>query len=394
MHLHVPTLMVMGSFINICAGAALLLAWWQNRTIAALGVWGASDIVVGAGILFLALGNALQQPIWLMLGGSLLALGPGLMWKAARGLDAKSAPLLLALSGGAIVVAAKVIPGFLVVAMSLSLAAGALYALAAAATLWLERSERLPARWPIIVFMIIHATVLLTGVASVLTGSVHQGVAPPVMSPFGLIHFEANVFAIGTAVFILALVKERKEAASRLAASIDGLTGIANRTAFMESAGRIIKRCQQEALPVSAIIFDLDLFKRVNDTHGHGVGDEVLRKFCAVMTMALRPNDVFGRIGGEEFAVVMPGCVEAAYARAERIRANFAEECRLVGTRDLHATVSGGVSTTEHAEHSLDSLLDRADTALYRAKAAGRNRIEIADQPANETRSSNVLRVA
>ncbi len=395
MHLDVPTLMAMGSFISACAGVVLFVAWWQNRKTPALVPWALSDIIASAGILSLMLGSVSRQPIWFILGGSLLALAAGLMWKAARSLDAKPAPTALVLAGIEVVLIAKAVPGLRDVAQSLSLSASAAYALAGTTSLWLSRNEGLPARWPLIAFMMIHAAVLLSGAVSMLNGAIGQEQAPPVFSLFGLIHFEANIFAIGTAVFILALVKERKEAASRLAASIDGLTGIANRTAFLDSARRIVERCKRDDAPVSAMMFDLDLFKGINDIHGHAVGDGVLRKFCEVAAKVLRPNDAFGRLGGEEFAVVLPGSsIEAAHARAERIRANFAEACRFIADRELDATVSGGVSTSEHADHPLELLLDHADTALYRAKAAGRNRIELADQPRSKDNTSNVLRVA
>ena len=395
MHLDVPTLMTMGSFISACAGLVLLVAWWQNRTIPALAVWAASDIIMGAGILCFALASISQQAIWFLLGGGFVAVAPGLMWKAARALDAKPAPILLVLAGVVIVVGGGAIPFSRNVASLLSEAVSAAYALAGAVTLWSGRRERLPARWPLVALMALHGAVLLVGAVTTLSGGASSGAAPPVLSPFGLIHFESNIFAIGTAVFVLALINERKHAASQAAAKIDGLTGIFNRAAFMESATRAVERCRRDEAPVSVVMFDLDFFKGINDTHGHPVGDGVIRKFCEVAAKTMRPQDLLGRMGGEEFAVAMPGSgAEAAHALAERIRTTFVDQCRFIGDREVAATASGGVSTSATADHSLSAMLEYADIALYRAKAAGRNRVERADQPEAQRRPSNVLRIA
>jgi diguanylate cyclase (GGDEF)-like protein len=180
-----------------------------------------------------------------------------------------------------------------------------------------------------------------------------------------------------------------------VAARTDSLTGIGNRAAFLASAERIMDRCRRDAAPVSVIMFDLDRFKTINDRHGHATGDAVLRKFCEIAAASLRPNDLLGRLGGEEFAAMLPGSsVEAAYARAERIRAAFAENCRFVRDQPVNATVSGGVSASTNADETLDALLESSDAALYSAKTEGRNRIRRAGQPRPEGSASNVFRVA
>ena len=364
MHLDVPTLMAMESFVYAFAGVVLFIAWSQNRKISALALWGLSDIVTAGGVLSLTLGFASGQPLGLILGGIVLALAPGLGWKAARTFDAKPAPLILVLLGAAVVGLASSIRSLQDVAWSLSLATSAVYLFAAAATLWLGRKERLAARWPIIIITAVRAAVLLIGALSNFGDSSAQNAIPSVMSLFGLIYFQNIVFAVGTTTFILVLVKERSEAASRLAANTDGLTGVAGE--------RVLERCRHDGAPVAVLMFDLDRFKLVNDTHGHAVGDAVLRKFCEVVAAALRPSDVFGRIGGEEFAVVLPGSsIEAASIRAERIRVSFSEKCRFIGNRQITATVSGGVSVSVNAKHSLSALLEHSDEALYRAKTGG-----------------------
>jgi len=214
------------------------------------------------------------------------------------------------------------------------------------------------------------------------------------VSLFGFIYFESIIFALGTSIFVFALVNERNEAASKAAASKDSLTGIANRAAFLTNAGRLLERCRRDREPASAIMFDLDHFKSVNDSYGHSVGDAVLKQFCEIVARVLRSTDLFGRMGGEEFAVLLPAAsIEVALLRAERIRLSFAEECRFVRGNRINATVSGGVSVSVEGGHTLDALLEEADAALYRAKGEGRNLVRTSENPPDKV-TSDVPRVA
>jgi diguanylate cyclase (GGDEF)-like protein len=394
MHLDLQTMTAMGSFVAICAGTVLFVAWWQNRKALTLALWGLAKTIEAAGIAFLMLAAALDQQAWALFGAVLLALAPGLSWKAARTFDARPTRSIFVFLGAAVVAIAAAVPGAGFIAVPLSLAFSAFYLSAAAGSLWLGRSELLKARWPLIALTALHAVVLLMGLYGRIDGSLGLEDLPPIMSLFGFIHFESIVFDLGTAVFVLALVKERSAAASERNARIDSLTGIANRAAFMEAAGRVLAQCRRERTSVSVIMCDLDRFKSINDTHGHAIGDAVIKKFSEISTAALWPNDVFGRIGGEEFAMVLPRAgSEAAQARAERIRADFGEACGLIDGRAVNATVSCGLSVGVNAAETLNELLRRADLALYRAKTEGRNRVH-ADHPGPDGNERTVIRVA
>jgi diguanylate cyclase (GGDEF)-like protein len=393
MPLDIPTLMVMGSFVAACSGAILLGAWLGNEKTPILGLWGIGSMISAGGIALLMVGMVAHEPRLMGLANIVLALVYGLMWKGARAFGGKSAPPPVAFLGGLVLALVSAVPTAQIFVGHLGLLLNAAYLCAAAFAFWAARKPPLPARWPLIGFIVVHAAVLLIGAFSLFNGAPEQ--VPPLESFFGVIHFETIVFSVGTATLILALVKERSEAASKLIANIDSLTGIANRAAFMSSAERILARCRHDRGPVSVIMFDLDIFKTINDTHGHAVGDAVIRKFCEVAGALIRHNDVFGRIGGEEFAVVLLGSnIESACVRADRIRLAFVESCRSINNHQVNATVSGGVATSANAETTLSRLLEQADEALYRAKTAGRNRIVAAAQPVDDPASSKIVHAA
>ena len=376
----------MGSFASACAGVMLLLAWWQHRDVPALALWGLGNFVDTSGIFCLMVGPVLQRPALIMLADALVALGPGLIWKAARSLDGKPAPWSIAVLGGVVIGLASASPTTRSAINTLCFASSAALSVCRGLLPMVRQSRT--AQSPLAAH---HPDRAGRGRFvgreryAYLRGAIDQNTVPTVLSLPGLIHFESLLFLLGTAVFLLAFVKEREETASRIAASTDPLTGIANRGGFMLRAERVVERCRRDGAPVSVLMFDLDRFKEINDTFGHAVGDTVLLKFCEVASGALRANDVFGRIGGEEFAVVFPGSgIEAGWARADRIRMSFMEACRKVGEFQVDATVSGGVATSAAPRRRLDTLLASADVALYNAKTEGRNRIKRSKDPSSE----------
>jgi diguanylate cyclase len=158
-------------------------------------------------------------------------------------------------------------------------------------------------------------------------------------------------------------------------ASHDELTGALNRRSLMAALERERSRAERSGAPFSIAMIDLDHFKRVNDTHGHAAGDEVLRALAATVHDTMRATDVFGRYGGEEFMIILVGAAPALALEAmERIRAAVAAKNWSSIAPDLSVTLSAGIASHRKGE-TIEQLLHRADLALYQAKDAGRNTI-------------------
>lgn len=168
------------------------------------------------------------------------------------------------------------------------------------------------------------------------------------------------------------------EAELRRWATTDSLTGMANRRHFLEQCEREMERARRYERPLTVAIFDVDLFKRINDGFGHAVGDEVLRAIAATTAAILRDSDLSGRLGGEEFGLLLPETdLAGALDLAERLRFAVATTQVSSGGRPLSATISIGVAAMSGDDISVDTLFARADAALYRAKNAGRDRIAV-----------------
>ena len=164
----------------------------------------------------------------------------------------------------------------------------------------------------------------------------------------------------------------------RRLASTDSLTGVLSRRAFRDEAERAIARAFRYAHDLTCIVFDLDRFKQINDQNGHDIGDVVLREAVGACRRNLRKSDVLARMGGEEFAILLPHTgVQAALAVSEKIRRAIAQLRIAMGTGTTEITASFGVAGLDRSISDIDGLLKRADLALYEAKGDGRNRCVI-----------------
>ncbi len=165
----------------------------------------------------------------------------------------------------------------------------------------------------------------------------------------------------------------------RFAATHDFLTGLLNRSEILAALQREFSRSGREGKSATVILADIDHFKRVNDSLGHAAGDEVLKEVARRMKSDLRPYDVVGRYGGEEFLIILPGCdLPNGVRRAEQIRNQIANEPVHTPSGPVSATVSMGVTVTAFGpDLTSGDILQQADVALYRAKNNGRNRTEV-----------------
>jgi diguanylate cyclase (GGDEF)-like protein len=169
----------------------------------------------------------------------------------------------------------------------------------------------------------------------------------------------------------------------QIQAAQDSLTGVLNRrAAVLETLQGELVRAARQHFPLGVILADLDHFKSINDTHGHAVGDAVLRDAASRMVAALRPYDLLGRYGGEEFLIVAPGCrPEDVISVGERLRLALVEQPLQTGRGPIELSASFGViSRTEFDQVDAEALIQSADEALYQAKAAGRNCVRVADR--------------
>jgi diguanylate cyclase (GGDEF)-like protein len=186
----------------------------------------------------------------------------------------------------------------------------------------------------------------------------------------------ALLLVILASIGLLLFRVKRSQLRFKRMSSLDGLTGILNHQHFMSEAERMLRIQEKKLSSACLISIDLDHFKQVNDTHGHAMGDIVLQYTVAVLQEHLRPSDLFGRLGGEEFGILLAGCSSSqAVATAQRLRVAIEASPVTDDGRIVALSVSVGVASTDRCGYALARLCREADTALYRAKRAGRNRV-------------------
>jgi diguanylate cyclase (GGDEF)-like protein len=382
MNLDVNTLFLVTIYVEAILGLLLLFAWVQNTAITAVAWWGFAHLLRAGSVMLFGMFGTVSDLISIDAANALLFTAVAVTWTGARVFDQRRPQPILMFAGAALWLVASHVPFVDAwnVRVLLSSAIITAYTWATAYEFWRGRNEALVSRWPAIFMLFAHGSLYLlrTPFGAMLpwspTGNqMFESVWMTVLS------FEALLFTIAIAFILLAMAKERTELRHKTAALVDPLTGVANRRAFLQDGEAQLKRLATDPRPTAVMLIDLDNFKSINDRFGHAIGDRVLQIFAEVAGSCMRRIDLFGRLGGEEFAAfLLDATRERALAVGEQIRARFAEATRDVDGRPVVATVSIGVVVSHDAGLDLSALLAQADHALYRAKDSGRDRIEIA----------------
>lgn len=376
LNLDIPTLTVVAIGLAGVLGLFLIICWLQEKSVRALAWWG-SAYLIGAGSMGLWVGPQAQIHIPAEIPEALTLLACGVIWSGIRLFHDRRIEPTGTFAGALLwptLCQFRLFAEGSQARLALAAVLVAVYTFAIAFELWRERRRTLFSRSAAFVVPSLHAAIFLAPMA--MHFAMPQQSASAWLAVFAL---EAMLYSVGTAFIVLLMVKDHHLQVYRHAASTDPLTGLFNRRAFIENARALCARQAAKGEPVSLLMFDLDHFKSINDRFGHAIGDEALRVFAQVLRRSMRANDIVGRLGGEEFAAIVPGDNSLAATIGERIRSAFEIAAVNIAGYEIGGTVSIGTAAAAAPVTEIDGLINCADAALYDAKHNGRNRICSAD---------------
>jgi diguanylate cyclase (GGDEF)-like protein len=379
------TVLLFGLFTKVLLGALFAAFWLKNRASRWFIWWGAALVLGSVTAALFMLRTSLENYLTLGIGNAFLIAAVACTWQGARTFEKREPLWLPVLAAPAFWLAILLVPGVIEtveyrIALS-SIMVAAMFGMAGWEC-WRGRHEALASRWPVIV--IFCSLVLFFALRIPLMGLLPFPFGALPMQPgwlgaFNLILFGHTFLLV---VLMVAMSKERLELEQRTKAQTDPLTGALNRRAFMGRGERLVARHHHEEATLSLLFLDLDHFKALNDRFGHSGGDDVLTCFVNMVNACIRPTDFLFRMGGEEFCCLLPYTdTQQAQRVAERIRQQVEAASVIVGGAPAKATVSIGIASTERFGYDLDTLIRQADGAVYAAKRAGRNRVEVSGGP-------------
>lgn len=392
MILDIRTLYVVTAVACLVLGALQLVAYCTQRFERWPAWWGLSNVLLGLGTLGVALRGMAPDFVTVQLANVVTVAAFLLLLVCVRAF-AQRPPLPWWVVTGVVVsqvllVALWSTPADFHARIAFESVVFALFDSAIAVEgVRLARRHRLKSAW--LLAGCFGATALLFAIRAVMTSRSAIGGTTLFSSPTVTYQWMAatgEVFITLRGFTLLLMAAERSHQLLFDHAQRDPLTGALNRSGLHLSYGRLAAarraaRQDDDAMSgrVSLVVIDLDHFKAINDTHGHPMGDDVLRLFAATANSDLRTGDTLARYGGDEFVVLLPHTAGGeAFAIAEQIRVAFANATGSLGVLAVQPTLSIGIAVGSLADDTLDTILQRADEALYRSKREGRNRVRVA----------------
>lgn len=379
MHLDMQTMSAVNVAVTAVLGGVLLFTWLREHDSPFVGQWGLALLIQAGGVLLAASATG-DTPELLNLGTASIVFGDALKWKASREFARRKAHLFWLLAGPVgflLAVQLGYLRSFDAQLNAVCALLGA-YNFAAAFELGRMLDEQITSRAPAVVLLVAVGLSYLSWLPLNFAMPIREAQWVMVSFWFPATIFLTVLLRTALAFTVLSMAKERRERERRIEALTDALTGLANRRALFEMADNLSQARDLNGQAISVLIFDLDHFKETNDRFGHAVGDRVLRLFAAAARKHLEGTNIVARLGGEEFAAILP-CADPleAMGAAEAVRLAFAKDASFVDGLPVGATVSIGVAWEPFVAGDLSALFRRADAALYVAKRAGRNRVEL-----------------
>jgi diguanylate cyclase (GGDEF)-like protein len=376
------TVLLFGLFIKAVLGCLFLVFWYKQRGATWYAWWSATFFLASVATLLFATRGFASNIFAIGIGNVALIGAIASSWQAARVFDRRPVLWLPLFAAPGLWFAACLVPEFIEnVAYRVVLSSLILTTLltVTAAEFWRGRQERLPSRWAVIVLFSTFALFFALRIPLVELLPFPFGALPMQPGSVGAFNLIMFFHTLLLTVLIVAMSKERLELDQRMKAQTDPLTGALNRRAFMSRGARLLRRHAVESKPLCLLFLDLDHFKSLNDRFGHSGGDDVLMKFVGLVHDNIRPTDFLFRIGGEEFCCLLPHTAATqAHRVAERIRHQFEAATVDVAGTPVRTTVSLGIASSEIFGYDIDTLMRRADMAVYAAKQQGRNRVVVA----------------
>jgi diguanylate cyclase (GGDEF)-like protein len=394
---HSPTLLVLAAILSALVTAVLCAVWYFNRQIPGLKLWTLALLGASWFSATLLVRDHMPEVLSVLLAQGAGAAAALMCWQGSRAYMGRK-PIAMRHAAAAVAMLLLLMVVFTVVepragvrfALGGSFAGGCF--LLTARTLANGGFRAVPARYLLAGVMAIHGGwVLVRPALFGLAVHTQEGLVAR-LSEFVLLESTLAVVLIGFGV--LMLTNEYVTTELRHLAEVDPLTSVFNRRAFLTLLDKALSHAQRTESPLPVLVVDLDYFKRINDTWGHQVGDDALRHFVSLTSRCLRNEDIMGRLGGEEFAIFLPGAhTGGAVALAERLCALVEADPLVDGGRQIALTVSIGIALADLGD-AAQMALQRADAAMYLAKERGRNRVELLPTAATDASGTTAAAAA